>query len=288
MVEHPREQTIPCDNDRAAAMSVMESRDAGGPHRERPHRRAAVQAVRPPKTAELVAERLRRSIVRGELSEGESLPSEQTLTEQFGVSRPTLREAFRVLEAEQLITVRRGARGGATVHEPRAEMVARYAGLVLEHGGTTLADVCEARVQIEAPCAAMAAERCDDADVARLREAANLCELVGHDHQRFVVESSEFHALIVELARNQTLRLLHGVIRSVIDMAKFRRFSDPDELAARRKAHDHGTSAHQLLVEHVAAGDAAAAESLWRRHLAASNRLLLSVPESDGPLDLSR
>ncbi len=74
--------------------------------------------VRVPKTAELVAQHLRRLIVRGEIAEGESLPAEAELRAQFGVSRPILREAFRVLESESLIVVRRGARGGAIVRLP--------------------------------------------------------------------------------------------------------------------------------------------------------------------------
>src|SRR2546423_893707 len=69
--------------------------------------------VRVPKTAELVARALRRQIIRRELGQGEALPSESALMEQFGVSRPTLREAFRLLESESLIEVRRGVRGGA-------------------------------------------------------------------------------------------------------------------------------------------------------------------------------
>ena len=121
--------------------------------------------LRVPKTAELVAHNLRKRIVRGELREGESLPAEATLTEQFGVSRPTLREAFRVLETEQLITVRRGARGGAAVHAPSAAMVARYAGFFLEHDGASLADVLEARVAVESPAAGLAAERRTTADL---------------------------------------------------------------------------------------------------------------------------
>src|SRR3954454_24717649 len=52
------------------------------------------------KTAELVARSLRRQIISGELGQGEALPPESALMEQFGVSRPTLREAFRVLESE--------------------------------------------------------------------------------------------------------------------------------------------------------------------------------------------
>jgi Transcriptional regulators len=68
------------------------------------------QVVRAPKTAELIATLYRRQIVRGELRPGDTLPSEQQLMGQFGVSRPTLREAFRILEAEDLISVKRGSR----------------------------------------------------------------------------------------------------------------------------------------------------------------------------------
>ena len=74
--------------------------------------------VRVPKTAELVASHLRRQIVRGELKEGDALPPESALMEQFGVSRPTLREAFRVLESEALISVRRGARAARVSTPP--------------------------------------------------------------------------------------------------------------------------------------------------------------------------
>src|ERR1044072_6044836 len=68
--------------------------------------------VRAPKTAELIADQLRSSIVRGVLKKGDSLPTEVELVKQFGVSRPTLREAFRILESESLIVVWRGSRGG--------------------------------------------------------------------------------------------------------------------------------------------------------------------------------
>src|SRR5215207_11088599 len=103
--------------------------------------------------AEIIVERLRRQIVRGELAEGETLPSEQELQARFGVSRPTLREAFRVLESESLITVRRGAHGGARVSAPDSDVAARYAGLILEYRGATLGDIYRAAALIEPPCA---------------------------------------------------------------------------------------------------------------------------------------
>ena len=119
---------------------------------------AGVDGLRPmrlPKMAELIADRLRRQIVRGELREGDALPPESELLERFDVSRPTLREAFRVLESESLITVRRGAHGGARVQVPNIDVAARFAGFILEHRETTLDDVYQSRILIEPPIVGM-------------------------------------------------------------------------------------------------------------------------------------
>src|SRR3989344_2442946 len=105
--------------------------------------------IRVPKTSELVADQIRAQIVRGELKEGDSLPPEGTLMATLGISRPTLREAFRILEAENLISVVRGSRSGARVHQPSVELVSRYAGYLLEAEGTTIADLYAARLAIE-------------------------------------------------------------------------------------------------------------------------------------------
>src|SRR4051794_12700682 len=129
------------------------------------------QHVRVPKTAELVAISLRRQIVRGELGPGEALPSESALMEQFGVSRPTLREAFRLLESESLIEVRRGVRGGARVNAPDPEVAARYAGLILEYSNATLGDVHRASAVIEPPCARLVAAKHTAAGLDRLHAA---------------------------------------------------------------------------------------------------------------------
>src|SRR5215207_5826071 len=93
---------------------------------------AEARVVRVPKAGEMVANQLRRTILSGGLKEGDSLPLEKELLAHFGVSRPTLREAFRMLEAEGLISISRGSRTGATVHQPNIHVAARYMGFVLE------------------------------------------------------------------------------------------------------------------------------------------------------------
>lgn len=78
--------------------------------------------------------------------------------EHFQVSRPTLREAVRVLESDQLVEVRRGSRTGAHVRVPGPQIVARPACLLLELSGATLADVTTARIAIETPAAKLPAD----------------------------------------------------------------------------------------------------------------------------------
>src|SRR3954462_14589391 len=155
--------------------------------------------VRVPKMAELVAHRLRRQIVAGDLSGGDALPPEAALMAQFGVSRPTLREAFRVLESEGLISVRRGAHGGARVQTPNGDTAARYAGLVLEYRGTTLEDVYDARNIIEPPCAGLLAKRRTQADIKQLRAAVDDAREALDDPNTLIRVHNEFHALMIEL-----------------------------------------------------------------------------------------
>ena len=100
-----------------------------------------------------IADELRSLIVSGQLSEGDSLGHEPDLVERFGVSRPSLREALRILETEGLISVVRGVLGGVVVHEPDQRMTARTAALVLQARNVSLADVYDARSLIE-PAAA--------------------------------------------------------------------------------------------------------------------------------------
>ena len=242
----------------------------------------AVAPVRVPKTAELVAAQLRRRIVEGDLQEGDALPPEATLRETFGVSRPTLREAFRVLESEGLIEVHRGARGGARVRVPNDDAAARYAGLVLEHRGATLADVCAVRSIIEPVCASTVAERHDPADVARLRAAMAAAEPSSDPRYRAGAQT-DFHAELVAVAGNQTLMLLHGIVQRIIDSATTRRVGSAQ---ADDEAVHLGERAHQRLLDAIEAGDGERAARTWRRHLDETTEFLLRDGRSTMVLDL--
>jgi DNA-binding FadR family transcriptional regulator len=217
--------------------------------------------VRVPKTAELVARRLRRQIVRGELLEGDALPSETALMEVFGVSRPTLREAFRVLESESLISVRRGSHGA------------------------TLADVYDARRIVEPPCAGRLAASRTSADVERLRVAIEHAEAL-EDAAAQVHAQTSFHQLVVELAGNVTMGVLHGMLQGIIDAATDTRVARVARPAEAKAAQHGGAKAHRRLLELVEAGDVEGAEALWHHHVQETTTFLLSAQAHMTVLDL--
>ena len=238
--------------------------------------------VRVPKTAELVATALRRQIIRGDLPEGAALPSESVLMEQFEVSRPTLREAFRVLESESLITVRRGVNGGARVSAPDPEVAARYAGLILEYHDTTLGDVYSASAVIEPACVRVLASQPQAETLARLRAAVEDEKAALADPEALVAAQDAFHALLVELTGNKTLILLTGMLRYIVDRGNAAHVAaegtDPEHAAQARKGH----RAHVRLVNLLEAGKTDEAVKLWHRHITAAD----DVVNAAGPKTL--
>ena len=110
------------------------------------------------RTAEIVADELRRQIIDGELSDGDLLPRQEILVEQFNVSLVSLREALRILETEGLVSVRRGNRGGAVVHAPAKASAAYMLGLLLQSDYVPLADLGTALQELDPMCAALAAQ----------------------------------------------------------------------------------------------------------------------------------
>ena len=226
--------------------------------------------VRIPKMAELVAADVRRQVVHGVLKEGDSLPSESDLMLKYGVSRPTLREALRLLEAESLVTMRRGPRGGAQIRTPDIGVAARYTGLLLQCQGTSLDDIYDARTIIEPACCRMLASQRDPEAIKVLAAIIEEEQTLLDRPELFNVAASRLHAAIVNLAGNQTLAAFAGMIYSIIEAqhsaAAVLSIVDPDDaLKARRRA----LRAHNVLLSLVTEGQADEAAAFWHKHMKA-------------------
>ncbi|WP_258080687.1 FadR/GntR family transcriptional regulator [Nocardia nova] len=235
----------------------------------------------------MIAAQLRRQIVTGQLEEGQALPSETELMAQYGVSRPTLREAFRILESEQVIQVRRGARGGARVTLPDASVAARYVGTLLQYRRTTLADVHEARANLEATAVAVLARKRTAADLRVLDQMlAEGAELLADPMAFGTQYDLEFHRLLMQLAGNQTLTVLLDIVATVIEshVDKFVREHRADESARASSVAAH--RAHVKLVQLIRDKDADKAVAFWRKHLAQVKDFLIADLEAESVLDI--
>ena len=217
-----------------------------------------------PKAAALIAAYIRKQIVMGELVEGDSLPSEAVLLDQLSVSRPTLRQAFRILEAEHLITVQRGSRGGTTVLSPSIKLASRYLCDLLRYRGATLGDVVKAQLMIEPAAVAQLARRRDDQAIADLRDsvAEEKAAATAREQNR---TAEQFHIRLVELAGNSTLaqycKILHHLINAHVQ--RYESINRPNDTGLRHSPVD----AHERLIELIAAGAAYAASNHWHLHL---------------------
>lgn len=233
-------------------------------------RAASRPIVRFQRLAEQVADDLRRRILTGELDDASSLPVEEHLRSEYPVSKPTLREAMRMLEAEGLITVRRGSVGGAVVHPPTADHVAYTLGLVLVARNVDITDVAAALREVEPACAAACAERSDrhSTVVPRLRDLYQQSVEVADDLVAVTTASRQFHEALVDLCGNESLASMAGALESLWSTHEAQwAHESPSGQAIPISERLEALRAHERLIELIEAGDADGARSLAARHL---------------------
>lgn len=146
--------------------------------------------------------------------DGLFLGSEHELLERYGVSRPTLRQAARILEHEQLITVRRGVNGGIFTRLPTSEAVTRVAAVFLQANNTTVDELYTAVSSISTAIARMAAANPSDAKRLGLYEWVRSYQpdVAGMRPREFLNIVTEFGTRIVGLIDCPPLELFQNVL----------------------------------------------------------------------------
>lgn len=226
--------------------------------------------------AELVAAELRERILAGGIGDGSELPKQDELVGEFGVSYPSVREALRILETEGFITVRRGNRGGATVHAPDIKTAGYALGLTLQAMRVPVPDLGAALAELEPQCAAHCAERADHETVVgpRLRELLAESEAHMEDGAAFTRASRAFHDAVVGFEPNATLRVMVKSLTSLWSVQEegwadtqmsHGSYPSPADRAAAQQTHER-------LVTSIEEGDPAEASRIAREHLRATQR----------------
>jgi DNA-binding FadR family transcriptional regulator len=245
--------------------------EAGRPRR-RPELGAVVEfePIQQLRAHEYVAEQIRRHIALRLIGPGESLPSERELAATFGVGRPTIQHALRLLEADRLVEARRGRRGGTFVSEPTEdagvmdELMAR-----LLRRRQELEEVLAYRRVIEPRIAREAAGQRRRADVTATWQAIDSMSNASSetDYMRY---DTEFHLAVARATGNRFM------VNAIEDVRL--RLNDAISLLPESDTwHRQQSGEHHAIAAAIESRDPDAAEEAMELHVAASEQGLRAV-----------
>lgn len=218
--------------------------------------------------ADTIVEQLEAMILEGALQPGERLPAERTLAEQFGVSRPSLREAIQKLAAKGLLTSRQG--GGTYVAEALGSSFSDPLVALLGEHPEAQRDLLEFRHTLEADCAYYAALRATEMDHQRLRGEyetlqASYAEEGAAGRAAEGMADARFHLAIAEASHN--VILLH-TMRGLFDLLRRNAVTNiVDMYELRPEARDALMKQHRELFEAITEGRAEDARQCASRHV---------------------
>jgi DNA-binding FadR family transcriptional regulator len=234
--------------------------------------------LRTMKASMAIAAEIRSRIARGDLSAGELLPVESSLTAEFGCSKPVVREALRILETEGLVEVKRGLGGGPRVRHPSISDAAKSMGVYLQVGDVAVLDVWTARDRIVAAAVERLAGSPEDVDLAPLAGVvAALAASIG-DLATFNGHMLDAGEVAVQLAGNATEHALVAALRHIVEAqvtAATGTVIDDVGMGLARLAEETVAAAWQDALAHVEAGRPDAARQAYEEQADALRRVIL-------------
>ena len=214
---------------------------------------------------EVVIEHLEHLVLGSDLEAGDSLPSEAELSARLGVSRLTVREGVRSLQARGLIEVAHGRR--PIVAHPNAAPLHDFFSASVRRDTRGLLELLEVRLAVEVHTAALAARHATRADISGLRAALETMRTGAGDEAAFNGADIRFHAAIAAASGNRMLSfLVEGMEESLHSsrMHSIRGYlSKGGDLAPL-------VALHEEIVDRIAERDADGAAATMRRHLVAT------------------
>lgn len=221
-----------------------------------------------------VAEALKTWVMEQGLQSGDRLPGEAELMARFGMSKGTIREAMRILEAQGLVRTRTGPGGGTFVAEMSEETARALLSNYFYFKGLSIEDVYRLRRILEPEMAADLAGKLDREQLAKLEAAMAVYAAPAttpEEERAQHIASLEFHRMLAEMSENRLLGFLVGFIAAALsDLTVYRQLYDPPNLAL----WERGVSYQRDLVTALRMGDAASARRIMAAHMETAEALM--------------
>ena len=219
------------------------------------------------RSSEAIFEQIRGKIMSGEIRPGDRLPSERAMMDMLEKSRPTIREALRMLECAGLVRIIPGS-GGAMVIEPSNATLEQPLESMLTLGQIENRELLEYRELNEVAAAGWAARRRTEADMRAIRASIEGLRYVKNDFTRFAEQDLAFHQAIASAGHNRLAgivdRVVHGLVLNLLSEAYIQKSAK-----ARRDMMESILRSHTGIADAIEQSD----ENLARENMQAHIRM---------------
>lgn len=219
-----------------------------------------------------IVNQLKGAILSGQFKQGERMPTERELTEQFQVSRVVVREAIRELEIKGLVKILQGPTGGAYVADLSFDQLNNALMDLFLCNKLSVSELIRTRILIEMEITRLAAKRVNPEFVRRLQEALEAEAFEDLSHAEFVFNRLMVHKILAEMCGNRLLQAIASSLHLLIG-----------ELLLEVKPANkiiHRQEEHAEIVRAILAEDTAAAEEAMERHLSSVGKKLIQLEEA--------
>ena len=216
------------------------------------------------KVSDRIIEQIRDAVLSGQVKPGDRLASEKELIAQFGVSKATMREALRVLEAMGLVEIRKGTSGGVFIAEVDMKTTIHSIMNFLHFRSVSISDITMLRFTVEPSVAHLAVINATEKDLERLRKLAEITEA---DENGDVARDISFHRYLARMTQNPLLILILDFVDNLLRDAKY-------ELHLSPEFYRHVRQSHRRIVDCLEARDASGARVEIARDLLEVDRYM--------------
>lgn len=217
---------------------------------------------------EIIANKLEELIIEEKFVAEQKLPSEQALADQFGVSRPVIREAMKILKARGLIIQKNGE--GTFIHEPDSGLITDTVNRIIHLKNIDVEDIYEVRINLELLAVAQAVIKADDKGFEELQEINDELERYKDNIEKRVQGDVQFHKKIAQLSGNLLLEMfVESMAVLITQITKY--------TLERKVGNEEGIYGHQGIIDALRSRNVAEAKKMVRMHLEKSQQNYLSA-----------
>lgn len=238
------------------------------------------QPVQTKRASEEIYEQIRQLILDGEIQPGERLPSERKMMDMMHRSRPTIREAMRMLEREGYIKIYSGS-SGAIVQEISVDNAVQSLETIMQLQQLDMKNILEFRRMTESVAAKLASQRRTEQELLHMEEILESAEQSIGDVERFIDSDLQFHLAVAEASKNAMYVIMLQVCRNMIGEALKELLSAGSE-AARKERYFRILEVHKAVYQAIADGQEESACQSMKRHLIHAENDILGKLNTDG------